>query len=94
MVNITKSAPKTKIIAIMSIFTAIYAILRIIPTVPMIGASGAYFSLSDIVAPLYGLILGPYIGGLSVIIGSTVIHELIGPVFAKIALKKAGEIDT
>ena len=72
MVNIAESAPKTKIIAIMSIFTAIYAILRIIPTVPMIGASGASFSLSDIVAPLYGLILGPYIGGLSVIIGSLI----------------------
>lgn len=72
MVNITKNAPKTKIIAIMSIFTALYAVLRIIPTVPMIGASGASFSLSDIVAPLYGLILGPYIGGLSVIIGSLI----------------------
>jgi len=56
----------------MSIFTALYAVLRIIPTVPMIGASGASFSLSDIVAPLYGLILGPYIGGLSVIIGSLI----------------------
>lgn len=72
MVNITKNTPKTKLIAIMSIFTALYAVLRIIPTVPMIGASGAYFSLSDIVAPLYGLILGPYIGGLSVIIGSLI----------------------
>jgi len=81
MVNIAESAPKTKIIAIMSIFTAIYAILRIIPTVPMIGASGASFSLSDIVAPLYGLILGPYIGGLSVIIGSLIAFFGKPPVF-------------
>ena len=29
---------------------------------------------------------------ISIIIGSTVVHELIGPIFAKIALKKAGEI--
>jgi len=72
LVNIIENAPKTKIIAIVSIFTALYAVLRIIPTVPMIGASGASFSLSDIVAPLYGLILGPYIGGLSVIIGSLI----------------------
>jgi hypothetical protein len=81
LVNITKNAPKTKIIAIMSIFTAIYAILRIIPTVPMIGASGATFSLSDIVAPLYGLILGPYIGGLSVMIGSFIAFFGKPPVF-------------
>ncbi len=29
---------------------------------------------------------------ISVIIGATIIHELLGPVFAKISLKKAGEI--
>lgn len=29
---------------------------------------------------------------ISIIIGSVVIHELIGPIFAKIALKKSGEI--
>ena len=81
MVNITKNVSKTKIIAIVSIFTALYAVLRIIPTVPMIGASGASFSLSDIVAPLYGLILGPYIGGLSVIIGSLIAFFGKPPVF-------------
>jgi uncharacterized membrane protein len=70
LVNIVKNASKTKIIAIISIFTALYSVLRIIPTVPMIGGSGASFSLSDIIAPIYGLILGPYIGGLSVILGS------------------------
>jgi len=81
LVNIIENAPKTKIIAIVSIFTALYAVLRIIPTVPMIGASGASFSLSDIVAPLYGLILGPYIGGLSVIIGSLIAFFGKPPVF-------------
>ena len=68
--NILKNKPATKTIAIISIFTALYAILRIIPTVPMIGGSGAVFSVSDVIAPIYGLILGPYLGGISVIIGS------------------------
>ena len=81
MFNITKNTPKTKIIAIVSIFTALYAVLRIIPTVPMIGASGASFSLSDVVAPLYGIILGPYIGCLSVIIGSFIAFFGKPPVF-------------
>jgi hypothetical protein len=70
MVNIVKNAPKTKIIALVSIFTALYTVLRLIPTVPMIGSSGNWFSLSDVIAPLYGIILGPYIGGLSIIIGT------------------------
>jgi len=29
---------------------------------------------------------------ISVILGATIIHEIIGPILAKIALKKAGEI--
>jgi len=29
---------------------------------------------------------------ISVIIGATIIHELIGPIIAKISLKKVGEI--
>jgi hypothetical protein len=35
----------------------------------MIGISGT-FSLSDVLAPIYGVILGPYVGGLSVILGT------------------------
>lgn len=81
MVNILNSAPRTKTIAVISIFTALYAVLRIIPSVPMIGTSGATFSLSDIIAPLYGIILGPYTGGLSVIIGSFIAMFGKPPVF-------------
>jgi hypothetical protein len=59
----------TKAIAAIAIFSALYAALRIIPTVPMIG-TGATFHLSDILAPLFGILLGPYVGGLSIIIGT------------------------
>jgi uncharacterized membrane protein len=59
----------TKAIAAIAIFSALYAALRIIPTVPMIG-TGATFHLSDILAPLYGILLGPYVGGISIIIGT------------------------
>jgi uncharacterized membrane protein len=80
MVNIVKDATKTKIIALVSIFTALYAVLRIIPTVPMIGSSGNWFSVSDVVAPLYGIILGPYIGGLSITIGTFLAMAMGRPV--------------
>jgi hypothetical protein len=54
-------------------------VLRMIPTVPMIGVAGS-FSLSDIIAPLYGIILGPYTGGLSIILGSFLAIALGRPV--------------
>jgi len=37
---------RTKIIASITVFSALYTILRLIPTIPMMGISGA-FSLSD-----------------------------------------------
>lgn len=61
---------KTKIIASIAIFSALYSVLRILPTVPMIGAQGASFSVSDVIAPIYGILLGPYVGAAAVIIGT------------------------
>jgi hypothetical protein len=67
--NSLKLDRSTKTIAMIAIFSALYAALRIIPTVPMIGI-GATFHLSDILAPLYGILLGPFTGGISIIIGT------------------------
>ncbi|MCF8335883.1 MAG: hypothetical protein K9H65_04695 [Bacteroidales bacterium] len=39
--------------------------------------------------PVFSDIAGPVI---NIILGATVIHELIGPVIAKFSLRKAGEI--
>jgi hypothetical protein len=46
----------------------------------MIGLSTT-FSISDFLAPLYGIILGPYVGGLSVIIGTFLGMTIKAPVF-------------
>lgn len=59
----------TKYIALIAVFSALYSVLRLIPLGPMIGLS-ASFSVSDALAPLLGIILGPYAGGISVIIGT------------------------
>ncbi len=69
MSNLRSLNRNTKAIAAIAIFSALYAALRIIPTVPMIG-TGATFHLSDILAPLFGILLGPYVGGISIIIGT------------------------
>jgi len=61
---------KTKTLMLIAVFSALYFVLRMIPTFPMIGVSGGSFALADILASLYGLILGPFIGGFSIIIGT------------------------
>ena len=60
---------RTKIIASVAIFSALYGVIRLIPLGPMIGLS-ASFSVSDSLAPLYGIILGPFTGGISIVIGT------------------------
>ncbi|WP_455279735.1 hypothetical protein [[Eubacterium] cellulosolvens] len=57
-------------IMLVASLAALYAILRIIPTFPLIGVPGAYFSVSDIIASLYGILLGPYLGPLSIMLGT------------------------
>jgi uncharacterized membrane protein len=59
----------TKIVASIAIFAALYAALRLVPTVPMVGTN-ATFHLSDILAPLFGILLGPYVGGVAILIGT------------------------
>ena len=67
--NINLSS-RTKTIALIAIFAALFAVLRRMDAIPMIGVPGARFSLSDILPPIYGVILGPFTGGISVIIGT------------------------
>jgi hypothetical protein len=67
-------------IASIAVFSALYAVLRIMQTIPMIGAQGASFSLSDVLAPLYGIILGPFGGGASVVIGTFLAMAMGKPV--------------
>jgi hypothetical protein len=61
---------RTKQIALLTVFTALYIVLRFIPFSIIIGPSGGFLSLSDFLAPVIGIILGPYLGGLCVVLGS------------------------
>ena len=67
--DFSNTSNRTKIIAFLIVFSALYAVLRLVPLGPMIGLS-ATFSVSDFLAPLYGIILAPYVGGLSIVIGT------------------------
>ena len=78
--DFSKISNRTKITAFVIVFSALYAALRPVPLGPMIGLSQT-FSVSDFLAPLYGIILGPYIGGLSIIIGTFLGMTVKAPVF-------------
>ncbi len=80
MSNFSKIPNRTKLIAVVAVFSAVYTVLRLLQTIPMIGVEGGRFSLSDMIAPIYGVILGPYIGGASVIFGSFLAIALGRPV--------------
>lgn len=80
MSDFSKTSNRTKITASLIVFSALYAALRPVPLGPMIGLSTT-FSISDFLAPLYGIILGPYVGGLSVIIGTFLGMTIKAPVF-------------
>ena len=62
--------------------SALYAVFRAVPTFPMFAVPGASFRAGDIVAPLYGIILGPLLGPLAIAFG-TLIGFSVGaaPVF-------------
>lgn len=62
-----------------SAFAALYAAMRFIPFSVVIGSPGAFFSFSDFLPLLFGIILGPYLGVLSVAIGTYVSFALARP---------------
>lgn len=75
-----KASNRTITIAFLIVFSALYAALRPVPLGPMIGLSQS-FSISDFLVPLYGIILGPYVGGLSIILGTFIGMTVKAPVF-------------
>ncbi len=59
----------TKQLALVAVFSALYSVIRLIPMGPMIGLSNN-FSVADCLAPVYGIALGPYTGGASIVVGT------------------------
>ncbi len=74
------SASTSRLVMIAS-FSALYVVFRLIPTFPMFGIPGASFRAGDFLAPLFGVILGPFLGPLAVIIGTIIGFSLVPPVF-------------
>ena len=53
----------------MCIFAALYAVFSLVSLFPIIGALGRYITLAAFLAPVFGILLGPYIGSAAASIG-------------------------
>jgi len=61
-----------KDIALTICFAALYAVFSLIAISPIIGLPGKTVTLAAVMAPLIGILLGPYLGSLSTLLGGTV----------------------
>lgn len=62
----------TKKLALMCIFSALYAVFSMMSLFPIIGALGRFITLAAVLAPVLGILLGPYIGSVAASIGGFV----------------------
>lgn len=62
----------TRRIALTAVFAALYVVLAALYVFPVIGGSGRGISAAVMIAPLIGLLLGPYMGALAVILGGVI----------------------
>ena len=79
---VLSGASRSRKIGLAASFSALYGLFRVAPTFPIVGLSGAYFPLSDVLPPVYGLLLGPELGFIVVFTG-TLLALLLGkpPIF-------------
>jgi hypothetical protein len=59
----------TKQIALTICFGALYSVLSLVPITPIIGISGKAIALASVAAPVFGIILGPYLGAMATGLG-------------------------
>lgn len=61
-----------KEVALLICFTALYTYFSFIPAFPIVGLPSKAITLAAIAAPIIGIILGPYLGMLSTLLGGAV----------------------
>lgn len=63
---------ESKEVALIICFTALYTYFSFIPAFPIIGLPSKAITLAAITAPIIGIILGPYLGMMSTILGGII----------------------
>jgi len=67
---IAREISRGRLVPLAATFAATYGVLRSVPISVVIGGSGRVFTASEFVAPLLGIILGPYAGSLGAVVGT------------------------
>jgi hypothetical protein len=63
-------------IALVAIFSALSVIvITVLPGIPIIGVQGGRIALDAVLAPIYGLVIGPYLGALAAFIGGMIVAK-------------------
>lgn len=65
----------TRRLATVAVFAALYAVLNLIPVSRLVG-SVSFLTMANVFSPLAGMVLGPFTGGFSVLIGTFVSFAL------------------
>lgn len=75
------SAKQASLVAVFAALSV--AVIILLPGIPMIGLPGARITLDAAIAPVYGLVIGPYLGALAALLGGIIVAGYKGwPVFA------------
>lgn len=77
MKKITRDSMKFKLssreVAFVAIFSAFSAVvIRFLPGIPIVGVPDSNIKFDAILAPIYGLVIGPYLGFLAALIGGLI----------------------
>jgi len=71
----------TKSMTLTVCFAALYVVFSLLNLFPVIGAEGKWINAAVVMAPLFGVILGPYLGALAIAIGGVAgaFFQITGP---------------
>ncbi len=73
-------------VALTAIFAALSAIVvKVVPGIPIIGLSGASIKFDAALAPIYGMIIGPYLGFMAGLVGGLVVASSLFSVLTSFA---------
>ena len=66
--------PSSRDVAFMAVFAALSAIVcKVVPGIPIVGVPEASIKFDAALAPIYGLVIGPYLGFLAALFGGLIV---------------------